>query len=344
MVKVKEDMTGWVMSEHGVPDSRLTVIKQAEDKISSSGTHIAQWLCECNCKEHKKIIVIGYLLRSGGVRSCGCLQKEVEIQSGKNTHRVNRYDLSNEYGIGWTSNTDREFYFDIKDYELIKDYCWYEHYNQKTGYSRLKARDPLTKKSIVMSHLLGYKKYDHKNRNPLDNRRDNFRPATDAENARNRSLLSTNTSGITGVGWHKGSQTWRARIEVDGKSISLGSFINKKDAILARLCAEAKYFGEFAPQQHLFEEYDVVGNLKYYYRLINPKNTSSGVEGVSFRKDTSKWRVCITVNNQRQDLGSYTNKDEAIKVRLLSEQQYWGEDAPQKHLFEQYGIGKIQSD
>lgn len=31
MVKVKEDMTGWVMNEHGFPDSRLTVIKQVED-------------------------------------------------------------------------------------------------------------------------------------------------------------------------------------------------------------------------------------------------------------------------------------------------------------------------
>ena len=28
MVMVKEDMTGWIMAEHEVPDSRLTVIKQ----------------------------------------------------------------------------------------------------------------------------------------------------------------------------------------------------------------------------------------------------------------------------------------------------------------------------
>ena len=27
MVKVKEDMTGWIMSEHGVPESRWTVIR-----------------------------------------------------------------------------------------------------------------------------------------------------------------------------------------------------------------------------------------------------------------------------------------------------------------------------
>ena len=31
------DMTGWVMSEHGVPDSRLTVIKLVEPHITKSG-------------------------------------------------------------------------------------------------------------------------------------------------------------------------------------------------------------------------------------------------------------------------------------------------------------------
>ena len=31
MVKTKEDMTGWNMWEHGVPDSKLTVIKQTDD-------------------------------------------------------------------------------------------------------------------------------------------------------------------------------------------------------------------------------------------------------------------------------------------------------------------------
>lgn len=33
MVKVKEDMTGWKMWEHGVPDSKLIVIKQAGNSI-----------------------------------------------------------------------------------------------------------------------------------------------------------------------------------------------------------------------------------------------------------------------------------------------------------------------
>lgn len=37
MVKVKEDMTGWIMSEYGVPDSKIKVIKQTEDYIKKNG-------------------------------------------------------------------------------------------------------------------------------------------------------------------------------------------------------------------------------------------------------------------------------------------------------------------
>ena len=37
--------------------------------------------------------------------------------------KYNTYDLTGEYGIGYTSK-DEEFYFDLEDYDKIKDYCW----------------------------------------------------------------------------------------------------------------------------------------------------------------------------------------------------------------------------
>ena len=44
---------------------------------------------------------------------------------------------------------------------------------------------------------------------------------------------------------------------IDYKEIGLGLFENKDDAIKARLEAEAKYYGKFASQQHLFEQYGI---------------------------------------------------------------------------------------
>ena len=70
------DMTGWIMAEHGVPDSRLTVIERYNDYVSPSGKHYVQWLCECSCHEHNQIVVQSKHLRYGHTKSCGCASRE----------------------------------------------------------------------------------------------------------------------------------------------------------------------------------------------------------------------------------------------------------------------------
>lgn len=65
MIKVKKDLTGMVFG-------RLTVIKQAEDKIYSNGSKDSQWLCKCSCGS-KPFLVSGGSLKSGNTKSCGCI-------------------------------------------------------------------------------------------------------------------------------------------------------------------------------------------------------------------------------------------------------------------------------
>ena len=76
-------MTGWIMSEHGVPNSRLTVLEEVEPHITKSGHKQIQWKCKCNCG--KEIIVKGNNLRSGNTKSCGCLATELIIQRNINS-------------------------------------------------------------------------------------------------------------------------------------------------------------------------------------------------------------------------------------------------------------------
>lgn len=64
MVKVREDLTGWIMKEHGVPESRLTVIRRVDDAVSKSGYKNAQYLCRCECKDDSYVIVQAMYLRS----------------------------------------------------------------------------------------------------------------------------------------------------------------------------------------------------------------------------------------------------------------------------------------
>lgn len=60
------DMTGWVMKEHGVPESRLTVI----DRAPSKGKHV-YWNCICECGT--KLVIRGDQIKRGIAKSCGCL-------------------------------------------------------------------------------------------------------------------------------------------------------------------------------------------------------------------------------------------------------------------------------
>ena len=255
MVEVKVDMTGWVMKEHGVPESRLTVVKQAEDYINPSGKHFACWECECSCGNPNHIIVGQYALKTSTL-SCGCVYREAMKQMGINKHKANWYDLSGEYGIGQTYNTGALFYFDLDRYDDIKDICWREVIIN--GLHVLQGFDLKDRKTVTMHNYLGYKNHDHIDRNELNNRSNNLRPATQQENARNKSKPCNNTSGVMGVYWNKKFNKWQARVTTDAhKEKSLGYFVNKKDAVVARLEGELKYYGEFAPQRHLFEEYGI---------------------------------------------------------------------------------------
>lgn len=249
MVKVKEDLTG---KRFG----KLLVLQQAEDYVEGD-KHRAQWLCQCDCGSDP-IVVRGYSLKrkKHPTTSCGCRRKEAPSESNQ---KENRYDISGECGIGFTNNTKKEFYFDLEDYDLIKNYCWCETV-AANGYHFLCAWDKTLKQIVKMHWVLGCKGYDHHDRNALNNRRSNLVPCTTQENNRNRSLHKNNTSGFTGVYWSKSANKWIAKITVKEEGdIYLGSYYDKNDAIKARLRAEYNLFKEFAPQRHLFQEYGIIG-------------------------------------------------------------------------------------
>jgi len=82
---------------------------------------------------------------------------------------------------------------------------------------------------------------DHINRIPNDNRWQNIRHVTPTCNHRNKNIMSTNTSGVTGVTWYKPTQKWTSQICVNGKVSRLGYFQNFKNAVKARWKAEVKH-------------------------------------------------------------------------------------------------------
>lgn len=222
----------------GMKFGRLTVVKRVEDHIClPSGYKTPRWLCKCDCGN--EITVIGKsLMRKNGTQSCGCFAKE---NMSKIKKKYNTYDLTGEYGIGYTSKGE-EFYFDLEDYDLIKNCCWCL---TNDGY----VSTHVDRKQILFHRLIMGDKaeaIDHINHKLFDNRKLNLRAVTTQQNSMNASLSKNNTSGITGVTWHSRDKVWYARIKVDYKYIHLGYFNNFEDAIKARKEAEEKYFGEYS--------------------------------------------------------------------------------------------------
>lgn len=87
---------------------------------------------------------------------------------------------------------------------------------------------------------------DHKNRNRLDNTKDNIRPCTPSENAMNRGTPSNNELGVKGISYNKSNGKYRARITVDKVTKHLGYFDTLDDAIKAREQAEIALHGDFS--------------------------------------------------------------------------------------------------
>ena len=229
-------MTNWVFD-------KLTVIERVEDYVSPHGRHEAQWLCQCKCGNLKT--VRGTSLRQGLVTSCGCYRRQLGIDRLRNYNKkYNTYDLSGEYGIGYTED-GIAFYFDLEDYNKIKDYYWYNkgedlHFwghvnNQKIPLHRL-IMNLEQNSDLVVDHINTH--------HPEDNRKAKLRMVTQSENQMNRKLAINNKSGVVGVCWDKNNNCWLAQIGFDGQKIRLGYFKNKEDAIKARKEAEEKYFGE----------------------------------------------------------------------------------------------------
>lgn len=84
---------------------------------------------------------------------------------------------------------------------------------------------------------------DHINRNKTDNRICNLREATNVENCCNRARRPGAT-GVRGVTLHKGR--YIARVMIDGRSVSLGSFDSVHEASSAYAAGVIKYHGAFA--------------------------------------------------------------------------------------------------
>lgn len=230
--KIRKDLTG---ERFG----KLVVINEGEKYISPSGRKRLRWYCNCDCGS-KNILVFGDNLKSGHTQSCGCLKSEF----GETFKKCNKYDLSGEYGIGYTSKGE-EFYFDLDDYDKIKNFCWFK---QKNGYivTDYKGKRIYMHRHVMLSNINDDIDVDHIGHVLCDNRKQFLRVCDSSHNMRNSSMHKNNHSGVTGIWWFEDRNRWVAEIRIYNEKKILGYFMNFDEAVKARKQAEEKYFGEYS--------------------------------------------------------------------------------------------------
>lgn len=146
-----------------------------------------------------------------------------------------------------------EIKIDNSDMPLIQKYQWlFKKYaittqrDEKTG---------LHNKGVALHMLLNpqYKITDHINRDKTDNRRENLRECTKAENSRNRSIAKNNTSGIPGV--HLNNEKHGDRVYIwwvatwyENNQRKQQRFHSKEAAVIFRKEKIKEVYGKFAPE------------------------------------------------------------------------------------------------
>ena len=219
------------------------VVQEKLKKYSVSGVPYTAWKCVCDCGN--ECIVADTQLSTGRTISCGCYQKECAAARLK---KYNEYDLSGDHGVGYTFNTgpngEKEFWFDLEDYPIIKDYCW--HFNDG-GY--LQAKEPGGSGKHILMHRLFFpdsEQVDHIKHVNWDNRKSQLRPVTNGQNQMNKRLQKNNTSGYPGVYWRERSKSWEVWVTVNKKRIFVKGTKDFDVACKARDEAVKKYYGEYA--------------------------------------------------------------------------------------------------
>lgn len=222
---------------------RLTVREKGPIKIQKNGQKLLTWICDCECGN--ETIATQRALLIGNKQSCGCLLLEFLRNKRKN----NKYDLSGDFGIGYTEKNEK-FYFDLEDYDRINKIHWGKN---QSGY--FYGKDTVTHKlvllhryimqapsNLVVDHIGGSETL-------FDNRKANLRLVARSQNSKNHKLYGHNKSGVTGVYWVTQAQKWEAVVTVEGRKVRLGQYKNKEDAIKARKEGERRYYKEYSYDQ-----------------------------------------------------------------------------------------------
>jgi len=136
---------------------------------------------------------------------------------------------------------------DAEDYEWLSKYKWCAVKKRNTWYAKTLRLDGgrLSMHRLIAGAPRGLI-VDHIDHNGLNNRKDNLRLCTNAQNQCNRLPLKGSTSRHKGVSWCKSHNKYNAAIYHKSKRYHLGWFVDPDEAAKAYDKKAKELFGQFA--------------------------------------------------------------------------------------------------
>lgn len=206
---------------------RLVVISESpEPYVSPSGQKTRRWLCKCDCGNEVTVLQNALTASHNPTRSCGCARAESIRKlstdlTGKRYGRLTilkKTDLkkpdTNGNRLGWVARCDC-------GNEIVVSYK-----NLLSG--RVLSCGCLLRETAIKkmkSNVMGY----------LDGTEISaIKPG--------RGPNKNNKSGHRGVYWSNREQRYIAKIQIKGRTITIGRFTDLDSAVKARASAEDKYF------------------------------------------------------------------------------------------------------
>ena len=152
---------------------------------------------------------------------------------------------------------------------------------------------------------------DHDDKDRSNNKWSNLKDATMTQNNKNCSKQHNNKSGVTGVSWSKERSRWVAQIGNQGKSVPLGRFIHKQDAINARRTAEKQFNYHWEHGQKPQKTNLTILVPIYQKTVITSKALSEYLNGATLQELTKKYEVSKRLLRWMHE---YAKKTKQLKI------------------------------
>ena len=287
---------------------KLTVIKEIDPYVSPKGKKDRRVLCSCDCDGKEVEVSLGNL-KKGYTKSCGCIKKPIKIKVVPG-EKYGRLTVIKEVETRVMPNGRKERYVlcscDCDGKEVIVSLrsmrqgsstscgCIAKETASKT--KKKKNKYKINGDGTVTGYTLKGEEF-----------------YLDEEDL---PKIEYYCWGITSRGYVS------TRNPATGKDLRLHRFIMEcpDDMIVDHINRN--------PLDNRKENLRICTQSENTKNKSKQHNNKSGVVGVHWDKQNSKWKAEISIKGKKKSLGYFSNKQDAIEARLKAELEHYGTFSP----------------